>query len=185
MDSTLIDTKRREFLKTASLLCAGAIVLPESVFALETTDRSLQFYNVNTREYLDVTYFRNGNYDTGALKQLDAIMADRRSGDMARMNTALYDTIHRLHALSGSNEPLNLICGYRSPATNASMHAKGNGVAKHSYHSLGMAADISIPDVSLDKLRNLAQNLGAGGVGYYPGSGFIHVDVGPRRTWVG
>lgn len=185
MNYTSIDTGRRDFLKTASLLCAGAIIAPETVFALENADRSLQLYNINTLEYLDVTYFRNGRYDSGALKQLDTIMADRRSGDKTRMNRDLYDMIHRLHTLSGSNEPLNLICGYRSPKTNASMHAKGGGVAKHSYHTRGMAADIAIPDVPLDKLRSLAQHIGAGGVGYYPGSGFIHVDVGPKRTWIG
>jgi uncharacterized protein YcbK (DUF882 family) len=47
----------------------------------------------------------------------------------------------------------------------------------------GQAVDISLPGVPLATLRSAALGLKAGGVGYYPQSGFIHVDVGPVRTW--
>jgi ABC-type glutathione transport system ATPase component len=59
------------------------------------------------------------------------------------------------------------------------------GVAKHSYHILGKAADIRIPKLPLRLLRRIAMHLGKGGVGYYPHSGFVHIDVGPVRYWRG
>jgi len=63
------------------------------------------------------------------------------------------------------------------------LSAKSKGVAKKSYHMRGMAMDIAIPGVDLLDLRNAAKSLKLGGVGYYPKSGFIHVDTGRVRSW--
>lgn len=184
---------RREFLKTSSALCLGAILMPDTLFsqalipssATLNDTKSLQFFNINTKKYLDVTYFQNGAYIEKALCDISAIMADRRSGKSTDMDIALIDTLHTIRSLSGSKEPIDIICGYRSPKTNSKLSRLKKGVAKHSYHTLGQAADIRIDGVSLSHAREIANSLNAGGVGYYPRSGFLHVDVGPVRTWRG
>jgi uncharacterized protein YcbK (DUF882 family) len=63
------------------------------------------------------------------------------------------------------------------------LRTKSNGVASRSLHLDGRAIDIRLPDVPLKKLRDAAIGLKRGGVGYYPGSNFVHVDTGRFRTW--
>lgn len=170
--------------------------MPQTLFSMDsipqiienttvTDTRSLLFYNVNTLDYLDVTYFQNGLYLDSALTSINDIMIDRRSNQTTKMDVSLIDTLHQIYTLSGSSEPMDIICGYRSPKTNAKMSRAHNGVAKHSFHTLGQAADINIKDVPLSRLREIALSLNAGGVGIYPRSGFVHVDVGPVRQWIG
>jgi uncharacterized protein YcbK (DUF882 family) len=91
-------------------------------------------------------------------------------------------------ALSGQTgvpAPYQVISGYRSPATNAILHAESGQVAVKSLHMEGRAIDISVAGMDLDYLHQAALGLGAGGVGYYPVSGFVHVDVGNVRNWSG
>ncbi len=185
--------KRREFLKISGIVCVGAILSPNELFAnqkkelslQEQNPRSISFYNINSNEYLNITYFKNGTYCTDAHEKINALMADKRSGETTIMELSLIDTLHKIHSLSGSKEPIEIICGYRSPKTNENLREQKNGVAKHSYHSLGQAADICIKDIPLQTLHNIATSLNLGGVGFYPNSGFVHIDVGPARTWRG
>ena len=85
----------------------------------------------------------------------------------------------------GVNQPFQIISGYRSPVTNAAMHAKSSGVASHSLHMQGMATDIRVEGVQLSHLRSAALDLRRGGVGFYPQSNFVHVDTGRVRQWAG
>lgn len=175
---------RRDFIRSAAVLSAGALWMPDQLFGAEES-RSLILHNIHTNDYLDITYFKNGSYLRDALSHIDKIMVDRRSGDIAAMNPALLDTLYRIQTLSGVQEPIDIICGYRSPQTNSKMASPGSGVAKHSYHTRAMAADINIKGLPLEQLRRIARGLNTGGVGYYPASGFVHVDVGPVRQWMG
>ena len=59
----------------------------------------------------------------------------------------------------------------------------GGGVATRSLHLEGRALDIRFTDVPLRQLRDAALALQAGGVGYYPSSGFVHIDTGRVRRW--
>jgi uncharacterized protein YcbK (DUF882 family) len=95
----------------------------------------------------------------------------------------LLDLLERLHRELGSREPFHIISGYRTAATNAMLQARSEGVARHSLHVEGMAADIRVPGRSLAVLRRAATSLQGGGVGYYPRSDFVHVDVGRVRYW--
>ena len=78
-----------------------------------------------------------------------------------------------------------IVCGYRTPQSNRFLRTRSarTGVAEHSQHMLAKAIDIRVPGVSTARLRNAALSLGEGGVGYYPTSRFVHVDVGPVREW--
>ncbi len=147
--------------------------------------RTLAMFNIHTKETITVTYKRDGHYDPDALKQLDHFMRDWRRDQERDMDPELIDHIWILHQQLGSKEPVHLICGYRSAATNETLRRHGGGQARHSQHILGKAADITFPDVTVKTLRNSALVQEWGGVGYYPTSGvpFVHVDTGRVRMW--
>ncbi|CAM3956880.1 hypothetical protein SHAQ108633_04775 [Shewanella aquimarina] len=99
------------------------------------------------------------------------------------MDKRLFDLLFSLKQTLQVDEDFHVISGYRSPKTNQMLASRSSGVAKKSYHMKGMAMDIALPDVNLKDLRDAAISLKLGGVGYYPSSGFVHVDTGPVRTW--
>lgn len=63
------------------------------------------------------------------------------------------------------------------------LHRESEGVATNSLHLQGQAIDIRVPDRPLASVHNVALAMQAGGVGYYPHSDFVHVDVGRVRRW--
>ena len=145
--------------------------------------RSLLFYNTHTQESLCVDYWINGKYSPDALSRINYIFRDHRNNKIQPLDTRLLDLIHSLGKRIETNQPFHIISGYRSPETNALLRKQGRGAAKQSYHMLGKAVDIRIPDCSLSNLRDTALKLERGGVGYYPRSDFIHIDTGPARSW--
>ncbi|KAA5606953.1 DUF882 domain-containing protein [Roseospira marina] len=147
--------------------------------------RALALDNINTGEHLHVTYMEHGRYIPDALAAINHLMRDRRSGAVATIDPGLLDLLSDLSRTLGASAPLRLISGYRAPKTNSRMRAQDHSVAQQSYHTRGMAADIALPGRSLDDLHRVAVAMGRGGVGAYPSSGFVHVDVGPPRTWQG
>jgi len=145
--------------------------------------RELDLINTHTDEKLKIVYWANGRYEPEALAAIDRLMRDHRSGDVHAIDPALLDTLHALKRNLDTNEALHIVSGYRSPATNSQMRESNAGVAKKSYHMRGMAVDIRVPGRELSNLQKAALDIGTGGVGYYPRSDFIHVDVGPVRQW--
>ncbi len=148
-------------------------------------DRTLSFYNLHTQERLTVTYKRNGAFDAEGLRQINHILRDWRRDETIQMDRRLIDLVWEVYQASGSRQPINIICGYRAPATNSMLRSRSNGVAENSQHMGGKALDFALPDVPLRKLRDLGLQAQIGGVGYYPGSGspFVHLDVGSVRHW--
>ncbi len=134
---------------------------------------------------LDAVYWENGKYVPDALAEAMRVMRDWRNGEEHVMDPRLFDVLHGLQSKLDVGKPFQLISGYRSPETNAHMHAESGQVASHSQHMLGRASDIRIEGVALSNLHKAALSLKAGGVGFYPVSNFVHVDVGPVRTWSG
>lgn len=151
--------------------------------AAASRERWLGFYNLHTGEYLTSTYWVEGRYLPGALSEINFILRDFRTGEIKEIDVKLLDLLHALQAGMDSGEAFDVISGYRSPATNEMLYSQGAGVAKNSLHLQGKAVDISLPGRSLSSLRQAAIALKGGGVGYYPDSGFVHVDVGRVRTW--
>jgi uncharacterized protein YcbK (DUF882 family) len=142
-------------------------------------------HNVHTGEMLNVVYFANGRYIAGALAEAKHVLRDWRNNQQHFIHPHLFDVLHDLRAKLGSSAPFQILSGYRSPATNALLHARSEQVASRSQHLLGKALDINMPGVDLSRLHRAAVSLRAGGVGFYPDSGFVHVDVGPVRQWQG
>lgn len=142
-------------------------------------------HNLHTGETLDAVYWETGRYVPDALASAMRVMRDWRNGDEHPIEPRLFDVLHAIQSTLGANRPVQLISGYRSPATNAMLHAESGQVAVHSQHLLGKASDIRIEGVELANLHRAALSLKAGGVGFYPRSNFVHVDVGPVRQWSG
>lgn len=157
-------------------LGARASIMPEST-------RTIAFHNLHTGEHVETTYWAEGNYITPALKDIDHVLRDFRTGDVARIDPRLLDLLHLLRSRLESTEPFHVISGYRSPKTNGTLAQQSSGVAKKSLHMKGMAADVRLPGRVLSDLKGVAVSLKLGGVGYYPKSDFIHVDVGRVRYW--
>ena len=157
--------------------------LAKAAQAAVAPERQLSFYNIHTGEKLSRVYWAEGRYIDPALQEIDVILRDWRTDEVAPMNRDLLDLLHDLHASMDSREPFHVISGYRSPKTNAKLRQKSNGVAKKSLHMRGMAIDVALPGRKLEHLRQAAIDLKSGGVGIYRKSGFIHVDVGRVRFW--
>lgn len=174
-------TDRRRFL-IAGLGAAATMILPAAP-ALALPGRQLSFTNLHTGECLTTTYWAGGHLLAGACRRIDHLLRDHRTGEVAVMSRHLLDVLFALHQRLGTEAPFEVISGYRSPKTNARLIKAGRGVARHSLHMRGMAIDIRVPDLALKRLRREAASLKAGGVGYYPRSGFVHVDVGRVRYW--
>jgi uncharacterized protein YcbK (DUF882 family) len=177
--SSVTPLSRRSFFKLGAFATvAGAQLLN----AAGTPERSLSFYNLHTTEKLKVVYWADGGYVPESLAQINHVLRDHRNGTVHEIDRRLLDLLSHVRTKLETTEPFQIISGYRSPQTNALLHARSNGVATHSLHMDGMAADIRVPGRSLEMIRDVARSMKSGGVGYYP-SQFVHVDVGRVRTW--
>src|SRR5215470_1381777 len=172
--------------------CAGlvALIILFSNNGLENAiangdTRTLSLHHVHTDEDLTITYKRDGRYDEEALKKLDRFVRDWRKDEEIHMDPRLFDVIWEVSREVGGDKVIHVVCGYRSPATNAMLRRRSSGVAQFSQHMLGKAMDFYIPGASLEELREAGLRLQRGGVGYYPSSGspFVHLDVGSVRHW--
>jgi uncharacterized protein YcbK (DUF882 family) len=175
----------------ANRLVRGAALLALAAMGLflpgnaEAETRTLKIYHVHLNEHSEITYKRNGRYLSDGLNKLNRAVRDWRRNEPTKMDPKLFDLIWEVYRKSGGRGYVNVIGGYRSPATNSMLRKRSNGVAEKSQHIRGKAMDFYIPGVSLKKLRDAGLRAQVGGVGYYPSSGspFVHMDVGNVRHW--
>jgi uncharacterized protein YcbK (DUF882 family) len=177
--SSVTPLSRRSFIKLGVF---AAVAGPKLVMAANAPERSLSFYNLHTAEQLKVVYWAEGGYVPESLAQINHVLRDHRTGNVHDIDRRLLDLLAQVRTKLDTKEPFQIISGYRSPQTNALLQGRSKGVAKHSLHMDGMAADIRIQGRSLELIRDVARSMKLGGVGYYP-SQFVHVDVGRVRTW--
>ena len=147
---------------------------------------TLNLHHLHTGESLSVVYRIGDTYLPAAIEKLNYFLRDHRTQDESHYDPKEFDLLHNLLTrLHKPNAVVDIVCGYRTPWSNNFLRtrAANTGVAKNSQHTLAKAIDIRIPGVATRKLRDTALSLQAGGVGYYPVSQFVHVDVGPVRTW--
>ena len=146
----------------------------------------LHMTNLHTGESLDVVYRVGDTYVPEALEKLNYFLRDHYTQDVVHYEPKEFDVLHAMMARLGRvSGVIQVVCGYRTPETNEALRHSTvkTGVAEHSQHMEGHAIDLRVPGVSTVQLRNTALSLHAGGVGYYPVSQFVHVDVGPVREW--
>lgn len=178
---------RRQLLKTG-LLVSLACLDPFPAWAryglTGVQERSLSLLNTHTGEQLkEVVYWDRGRYLPDALSHLNHVLRDHRTDEVHTIDPLTLDLMAALSRKLGASQPFEVISGYRSPLSNASLRKSSSGVAKNSYHMKGMAVDLRLPGVPLKTLRKAALELRMGGVGYYPKSNFVHIDSGTVRSW--
>jgi uncharacterized protein YcbK (DUF882 family) len=173
-------------------LAPGALLLPgivpeaDSALPEEGRKYELKLYHLHTGESLDVVYRIGDTYIPEAMAELNHFLRDHRTEDQSHYDPSEFDLLHNLMMRLGKPKGvIDIVCGYRTPESNEFLRTLGpsTGVAEHSQHIQAKAIDIRVPGVQTKRLRDAALSLGAGGVGYYPVSQFVHVDVGPVRTW--
>lgn len=171
------------WLAAAAVLCGMAM----APVAARAETRSLKLYHLHTHEKAEIVYKRNGRYLPDGLKKINYILRDWRRNETVKMDPRLLDLVWEAYREAGATGYIQVICGYRAPATNSMLRSRSRGVAEKSQHMLGKAMDFYIPGVPLKKLRNIGLKMQGGGVGYYPSSGspFVHMDVGNVRHWPG
>jgi len=170
------------------ILSAGATtelrdIFSQRISSLVSHDHLL-LYNTHTAERIDIIYRRGDAYIPEALAKLDFFLRDHRTGEIRHFEPHLYDILSDLTAAVGRpGGEIDIVCGYRTSSTNESLRAHTTGVAKNSLHIQAQAIDLRMPGIDTLKLRKAALALARGGVGYYPHSDFIHLDVGRVRQW--
>lgn len=185
-------------LKTPTIMHGEEVVpgvMPEEIAASGATTEvpedgkqyQLKMTNLHTGESLDIVYRIGNTYVPEALEKLNYFLRDHYTQDVSNYDPKEFDVLHAMMARLGKlDSAIEIVCGYRTPETNAALRQNSpqTGVAEHSQHMEGHAIDLRVPGVTTARVRDAALSLQAGGVGYYPVSQFVHVDVGPVREWV-
>lgn len=176
---------RRHFLGLSLTGCAACAASTPAI-ALSYPSmaaRELHFYNLHTYETLKAVYWRDGTYLPEGIAQISYLLRDFRTGGIKPIDPSLLNILHQVTSNIGSDQPINVISGYRTPATNAMLAARSDKVSPNSFHMRGQAIDIRLPGVATTGVRDVAMGMARGGVGYYPESDFVHLDTGPIRAW--
>ena len=186
---------RRDALRLGGAALAGAaastLSLPGSSLSAWAANLSPEgprraiLHNLHTGDTFNEVYFANGRYVPAAMAEAMRVLRDWRNGEERVMDPRLFDALHAIQGRLETNQPFQIISGYRSPRTNAMLHARSSGVASNSQHTQGKAVDVRIQGVDLRNLHKAALDVSAGGVGFYPTSNFVHVDVARVRRWTG
>lgn len=142
----------------------------------------ISLLNLHTSERCKLV-FHGGTCDAGAMAEASKVLRDHRTGEVHAIEPRLLELLAALAGRLDFAGPFHVISGYRSPQSNAKLASASSGVATGSLHMRGMAIDIRAPGRKLADLRDTALAMRAGGVGFYPGSDFVHVDTGRVRSW--
>ena len=176
---------RRQFLVAGAVATAAATLAPHPAEAAfrHKIERSIALHNIHTGENLKSVYWAEGRYQPGVLRQINRILRDHYSNAVHPMDPRVIDLLAALQHRMDTKRPFEIISGYRTPQTNAMLASLYDGVAEHSLHMEGKAVDIRLEGASVRNLGRAARSLRLGGVGQYPASNFVHVDVGRVRHW--
>jgi len=178
-----VQISRRNFLKKSAILASGAIITQEELFASQSDIKMIKLRNVHEKKVYEAAFYEKDCYKLQGLFEVNKAFIDYRAKEITRIDVDLINLLYEINQHVGLDKEFDVVSGYRSKRTNDYLRRTMSGVARDSFHIKGKAVDIYMPGVKLRKLRDVAIGLGKGGVGYYPRSNFIHVDVGPVRTW--
>ncbi len=163
----------------------SGIVAPPDLPEHRPESRLLRLRHHWTGERLRVVYKIGGEYQPGAMAEINHFLRDWRCDKTITMDPRLIDQLYELQQAVGERRTIRIISAYRSEGYNASLLRAGHNVDPNSQHMFGRAADVFVPGLSLARLRTAAEAHRKGGIGFYPFSGprFIHIDTGPKRQW--
>jgi len=165
-------------------LLAGVFPTAQIAGTPPEPESRLRLFDTHTGKRLDIVYRKGHSYIPDALAKLDHFLRDSRTGDVHHYDPHVFDLLSDVTAAVGrAGAEIQIICGYRTPWTNEYLRTHTSGVAKNSLHMRAEAIDVRLPGTPLAEFRDAALALRRGGVGFYPDSNFIHVDVGRVRRW--
>ena len=173
-------------LAVAAAFTAAWLVPNSTESAVANGDtRTVILSDQHTNESGSFTFMVNGVYDQGVLDKLNWFCRDWRLNEPTKMDPHLFDIIWEVYRESGSQQPIDVLSGYRSPQTNAMLRRRSRQVAEHSQHMQGKAIDAHFLDVSTARIRDIAMRAQTGGVGFYPtgNTPWVHIDSGSVRYW--
>ncbi len=185
---------RRDILKAGLAGFLGTLPLgflaPDAIAAglappVNNVSYSISLHNGHTGESFNGVYRVGSRYIPEAFDRLNVVLRDFRTNDVFPIDPRAIDILYMVHRNSGARSGYEVLSGYRSPKTNDMLRRASSGVARNSLHLTGQAIDMRLPGYSTRSLHNVAMDLHAGGVGYYPASNFVHVDTGRVRHWQG
>lgn len=137
-------------------------------------------------------YWKDGEMIDAAYQELCHLLRDVNGKETAPIDPKLLETLWGTQAFVaryGIESPVEILSGYRTPASNKRLIEQGVPAARQSLHMLGRAADVRIPNLNAEVLGGLVRSFRQGGVGYYyrntAQGGWIHADTGLKRTWKG
>src|SRR5882672_197356 len=174
---------RRQFLvRTGGALATSAAMWsPAQALSVPSTPRRLSLVNAHTGETFDGAYRDESGPIGRVMDELSIFLRDHHSGARLPIDVAVLDFVADVMA-AVSQVRATILSAYRTPETNAMLARTTFGVADNSQHLYGRALDISLPSRTEEAMQ-AARGMKRGGVGWYPGSHFIHLDSGPVRNW--
>lgn len=175
---------RRSLFSFAAGACSLLLInKPASAARLLVPEKSLFITRAHAGESFKGVFWAAGQYDHDALARIKRLLRDANDNSLRPIDNALVDLMSRMQRTLGTRQSLEIVSGYRSPTSNAKARRTDRKVAVNSFHMQGKAVDIRVQGFSLSQLRRAALSLEAGGVGTYRNRDFLHIDVGPVRTW--
>jgi uncharacterized protein YcbK (DUF882 family) len=172
---------------------------PPDIFDAQALDlefwlkpRTIEVFRPASNERAKLLYWRDGEIIESAYQDLCHILRDVNGKETARIDPKLFETLWGTQAFVrryGIDTPLEILSGYRTPASNNKLREAGVPAARQSLHIEGRAADIRIANLNSEVLGGLVKSFRQGGVGFYyragARGGWIHADTGLKRTWKG
>lgn len=168
---------------SASMAAGGRALAAPAINTGAGDVRLINLTNPRTGDRVNSVYWIEGEYLPEVMAEIDFLMRDWRRDLVVRISPEVVDIMAAAHKKLDTREPFTVFSGYRSPQTNQMLRRRNRGVARNSYHMKGMAADLHLKERSVAQMYRAAHSLGAGGVGRYTRSSFVHMDCGPVRTW--
>lgn len=172
---------RRAFL---SLMTGFAAALPSVAHAVARPPlalRRLRLVNCHTGETFDGAYRNDQGPIQRVIDELCVFLRDHHSGEKTQIDVGVIDFLADVLDSVGETKA-TILSAYRTAETNAMLARTMFGVAEHSQHIVGRALDLRLESKLSDAMTK-ARAMQRGGVGWYPHSGFIHIDTGPVRNW--
>lgn len=172
------------------LLCASAAFL--ATVSTRPFAQTMNFWDIprelwlrrpSTGEELRAVYWADGKLVPEGYQAICTLMRDTHQNKTVQMDLVTLDIARGMYGWLksfGIPRPLIINSGYRDPKTNAS-----EGGVRNSLHTKAKALDLRIEGVSTESVTRYGLYLAGGGVGFYPGKEFTHVDSGQIRFWRG
>jgi uncharacterized protein YcbK (DUF882 family) len=165
-------------------IIAGAVALPSMARALPAppvSGRQLRLINPHTGETFEGAYRDEGGPISTAMENLNVFLRDFHVNQTIEYDVGVIDFLAAVMDATGQTEAA-IFSAYRTRETNEMLARTTFGVAENSQHIYGKALDVHFGD-KLAEAMQAARGMQRGGVGWYPHSGFMHIDTGPVRNW--